>query len=59
LVVATLIVNSLHNPDAQARESSRAATHPSLARRACMSLLLAFRKLTIKAVVAAVKRFPD
>ena len=32
-----------------ARESSKAAAHPSLARRASMSSLLTLRKLTIKA----------
>ena len=40
---AALIVSSLYKLDAQARESSKAAAHPSLARRACMSSLLAFR----------------
>ena len=44
-----LIVSLLYKPEAQARESSNATAHPSLARRACMSPLLAFRKLTIKA----------
>jgi hypothetical protein len=44
-----LIVSLLYKPDAQARESSNAVAHPSLARRACMSSLLAFRKLPIEA----------
>ena len=34
--VGDLIVSLLYKPDAQARESSNAVAHPSLARRACM-----------------------
>ena len=44
-----LIVSLLYKPDAQARESPQAAVDPSLARRACMGSLLAFRNVTIKA----------
>ena len=44
-----MIVNLRYEPDAQARKSPKAAAHPSLARRASMSSLLAFRKVTIKA----------
>jgi len=47
-----LIVSLLYKPDAQARESSKTVAHPSLARRACMSSLLAFHNVTIKAVEA-------
>ena len=51
-VDAALIVSLRYEPDAQARESPKAAAHPSLARRASVSSLLAFRKVTIKAVDA-------
>ena len=55
-----LIVSLLYKPDAQARESPKAASHPSLARRASMSSLLAFRKVTIKAAKCHVETaFPS
>jgi hypothetical protein len=46
-----LIVSLLYKPDAQASESSHVVAHPSLALRACMSSLLAFRKVMIKTQV--------
>ena len=51
IVVRALIASLRYKPDAQARESSKAVAHPSLARRACVHSLLAFRNVTIKAVV--------